>query len=146
MDKLIKTANSSTFTSFGLLLFRVVLGIVFINHGSQKFFEWTLAGTAASFEQMGVPAPAMSAAVVASVELFGGILLILGLATRIVAALQAGAMTGAMIMVHLPQGFSASNGGYEYVLVLAAGAALFIFTGAGKHSIDRFFVRKRLAA
>ena len=52
-------------------------------------------------------------------------------------------MSGALFFVHLAAGFSASKGGYEYVLTLAAVAAALTLTGAGKFSIDALITARR---
>lgn len=101
------------------LIGRIGLGVVFIAHGWQKFTEWGLDGTAASFAGLGVPLPTLSAWFTAIVEVGGGALLVLGVATRVVGVLLAFAMLGALVIVHLPNGLL-GQGGYELVLVLAA--------------------------
>ena len=60
----VPTADSSAAT-LGLTVLRVVLGTTFLLHGWQKVTEWTVAGTQASFAQMGVPAAELAAPVVA---------------------------------------------------------------------------------
>jgi len=127
----------------GLTLLRVVLGVTFLLHGWQKVTEWTIAGTQASFAQMGVPLAEVAAPAVAVLELAGGLLLVLGLGTRVVAALLALDMLGALVLVHLPGGFFAADGGIELVLLLAAASALFALAGAGRWSLDRMIARRR---
>jgi putative oxidoreductase len=135
-----------TSASIGLTVLRAVLGITFLLHGWQKFTEWTIAGTQASFAGMGVPLAEVAAPAVAVLELAGGALLVLGLATRVVAALLALAMVGALVLVHLPAGFFAADGGIELVLVLAAASLLFALAGAGRWSVDHLIAAKRRAA
>src|SRR5699024_11685761 len=79
----------SPLESAGLLIARIILGVVLIAHGWQKFNEWTLAGTTEAFTGMGVPAAGIAAPIAAIVELIGGILILIGLITRIAAALVA---------------------------------------------------------
>lgn len=138
-------AGSSAAT-LGLTVLRVVLGATFFLHGWQKFTEWTIAGTQASFAEMGVPAAQLAAPAVAVLELVGGLLLLLGLGTRVVAALLALTMLGALVLVHLPAGFFAADGGIELVLLLAAAAALFALAGAGRWSVDHLIAAKRRSA
>lgn len=140
------TTASSAPTSFGLLVLRVVVGIVFIAHGAQKIFEYTLPGTIGSFAGMGVPLPEIAAPVVAFVELLGGILLVLGLFTRPVGILLAADMLVALVLVHLPAGIWVAEGGWEFVAVLGAAALAVAFTGAGKFSVDRAVLRGRVPA
>jgi putative oxidoreductase len=139
------SADASAAT-LGLTVLRVVLGATFLLHGWQKFSEWTIAGTQASFVQMGVPAAELAAPVAAVLELVGGLMLLLGLGTRVVAALLALDMLGALVLVHLPAGFFAANGGVEFVLLLAAAAALFALAGAGRWSLDHVIAAKRRSA
>jgi putative oxidoreductase len=119
-----------------LLLARIALGIILIAHGWQKFNEWTLAGTAAAFGDMGVPAPGMTSAIAASAELIGGVLVLIGLLTPIVAVLNILVLMSAFVLVHVQAGVFVDNGGYELVLGLAAGLLLIAARGAGKFSID----------
>lgn len=78
--------NNNTTKSTGLLILRLVFGFVMIMHGTQKAFEWTPAGTIASFEQMSIPMAAAAAYFAMVTELVGGIMIILGAGTRIAAA------------------------------------------------------------
>ncbi len=135
--------KKSSATSAALLILRVALGVIFTAHGWQKFNEFTIAGTQASFAQMGVPAADLVAPVVAVLELAGGVALILGLFTRIVAALLALDMLGALFLVHAAAGIYVTNGGYELVLILAASAAALSLAGAGGFSIDAAFSGRR---
>ncbi len=96
--------------SWGLLLLRVVVGVTFVLHGWQKVSEWGMAGTADSFEGMGVPAPAVSAVLAAAVELLGGLALVLGVLIRIAGVLLALDMVGALVLVHASAGFFAADG------------------------------------
>ena len=135
--------NQSRLTTTAITVLRVILGFLFAAPGWQKFNEWTVAGTQAAFAQMGVPAAQISAPLVAGLELAGGIALILGVLTRIVAALLALNMLGALFLVHAPAGVFADKGGYELVLLLAAAALALALTGAGRVSVDRaLFGRK----
>jgi putative oxidoreductase len=129
--------NQSTLTTTALTILRVIAGFLFAAHGWQKFNEFTIAGTQASFAKMGVPAAELAAPVVATLELAGGIALILGVLTRIFAALLALDMLGALILVHAPGGIFVATGGYELVLLLAAGALAIALTGAGKLAVDQ---------
>lgn len=119
-----------------LLLARIALGVILIAHGWQKFNEWTLAGTAAAFGDMGIPAPSVTSVFAASAELFGGILILIGLVTPLAAILNILVQLGAFVLVHVQAGVFVDNGGYELVLGLAAGLLLIAARGAGKFSID----------
>ncbi|MBT2533518.1 DoxX family protein [Arthrobacter sp. ISL-48] len=135
--------NQSSLTTSAITILRVILGFLFAAHGWQKFSEFTIAGTQASFAKMGVPAAEVTAPAVASLELAGGIALILGILTRVVAALLALDMLGALFLVHAQAGVFAATGGFELVLLLAAAALALALTGAGRISVDRaLFGRK----
>jgi putative oxidoreductase len=129
--------NQSRLTTSALTILRVALGFLFAAHGWQKFNEWTIAGTQAAFTQMGVPAANVAAPFVAVLELAGGIALILGILTRVVGALLALDMLGAIVLVHAGAGVYADKGGYELVLLLGAAALALALTGAGRISVDR---------
>lgn len=119
-----------------LLLARLVIGIVFIAHGMQKFVQWGISGTTESFAGMDIPAPGLSAWVAALIETLGGAALLLGLALPVAGVLLALNMLGALVLVHLGQGFFSSEGGYEYTLVLAVVALALGFNG-GRFALDR---------
>jgi len=129
--------NQSTLTTSARTILRIVAGFLFAAHGWQKFNEFTIAGTQAAFAQMGVPAANLAAPVIATLELVGGVALILGVLTRVFAALLAVNMLGALFLVHAPAGIYAAAGGYELVLILAAAALAVALVGAGKVSVDK---------
>lgn len=127
---------SQTVRDLVLLLARLALGVVFIAHGLQKFLSWGISGTADSFGQMGVPLPGVSAWIAALVEVLGGVAMLVGVALPAAGVLLALTMLGALVLAHLGTGFFVSNGGFEYVLVLALAALALGFNG-GKYSLDR---------
>ncbi|MDQ1623490.1 MAG: putative oxidoreductase [Actinomycetota bacterium] len=127
---------AATQSSLARTVLRLALGVVFFAHGWQKIFEYTIPGTQAAFAQMGVPAAQLVAPAIGFLELVGGAAIILGVLVRPVAALLALNMLGALFLVHAPAGIFADKGGYELVLVLAAGAAALAIAGAGRFSID----------
>ena len=133
-------------TAWGLLIIRLALGAVFLMHGAQKLFEFTIPGTVVSFGALGAPLPEITAPLVAVLEFAGGILLILGLLTRLVALLLAIDMVVALVLVHAAAGFWVAEGGYEFVAVLGAAALGIALTGAGSLSLDRPLLRGRAPA
>lgn len=142
---LFPTRSNTTAQDVVLLVVRVAVGVVLVAHGWQKFFTYGLSGTAANFEQMGVPLATVSATVAAVIELVGGLLLIVGLVVPLVGALLAVEMIGALVLVHAPNGIFVDAGGYELVLVIAAVGALFAVFGAGSYSLDRVLAANRKA-
>ena len=128
-----------------LLLGRVALGVVFVAHGWDKLTGTGLDGTAAFFDQVGVPAAQTAAFAAAVVELVGGLAMIVGALLPVAGVLLAADMLGAIWFVHAEQGFWATDGGYEFVMVMAAASLAFGFSGGGELSVDRFTATGRSA-
>lgn len=122
----------------GLLLIRVLPGVVFTYHGSQKVFGAFggpgIEGFAGWLASMNVPMPTVNAWAAGLTEFLGGIALILGLGVRIVGLPLTITMLVAAFMVH-GKAFSAQNNGMEYPLTLAFVAAGLALTGAGRISL-----------
>lgn len=125
----------------GLLAARIILGVVLMAHGWQKFSEWGISGTAANFEKMGVPAPTLSALFAAVVEFAGGIALVLGILTPVVALLVVLDMAGAFLFVHAGNGIFVGKGGWELVGLIAVGG-LALLGGAGRFGLDALINRR----
>ena len=124
----------------GLLLLRAMVGIAMAAHGSQKLFGWFggggIHGTGEFFSQSGYPAAEAMAVVSGLIETFGGLALVLGLLTPLVAAAIVGDMLNA-VAVKFSGGFFAPSG-MEYELLLTVAAASIAFTGPGRLALDRF--------
>lgn len=127
---------SALFRDIGILVARVGIGVVFVAHGWQKFFDYGVDATQASFRDMGVPLPDITAIAVAAVELGGGVALIAGLLTSLAGFLLFLVMLGAFLIVHVDKGVFVAEGGYELVVGLGAGALLLAVSGAGRLGID----------
>ena len=131
--------------SLGIALVRIITGIVFAAHGYQKFFIFGLDGATGAFTQMGVPAPTITAPLVAIVELAGGVALIIGLLTRLAALGLAINMLGAIVFVRLAGGFFIPNGA-EYEMVLCVACIGLVIAGAGAPSVDEAIAGRRSSA
>ena len=125
----------------GLLVLRIVVGLLFMGHGAQKLFGLFgghgLQGTAGFFEQgLGLRPGKVHAAGAGAAELFGGLLLVLGLFTPFAAAALIATMAVAIATVHWSKGVWSTEGGYEYNAVLMAVAFAVTATGPGNWSLD----------
>ncbi len=129
----------------GLFIARIVTGLIFVAHGSQKLFGYGLEAVTAGFGQVGILMPGLAAPAVVFVEILGGLALGLGLLTRVASAGLVVVMLGATLLVHLGNGFFLPTG-YEFTLLLAAIAAMFTLTGAGTWSVDARIAARRASA
>lgn len=134
-----------TNNDLGLAVLRVITGTIFVAHGAQKLFVYGFDGVAGGFANMGIPFPAIVGPMVGLLEFFGGLALITGLLTRLAGTGLAINMLGALLLVHLPAGFFMPNG-YEFVMLLGAGAITLTLSGAGRYSIDALISRRRAPA
>ena len=123
-------------------LLRIGAGLLFMQHGAQKLFGafggfgGTPGATAELFSQMGLAGV---------LEFFGGLLIVVGLGTRLVAAVLVLLMLSAYVIAHLPQGgFPIENGG-ELALLFALVWAFLVGNGAGPASVDAALARRRRA-
>jgi putative oxidoreductase len=121
------------------LALRTMIGIVMAAHGWQKVQQGV--GEFAGFVQsLNVPFPTLTAYVVTGLELGGGILLILGLATRLWALLIGVEMIFTTILVKVDAGLIAEGGaGAELDLLILAGCLALVVLGPGRVSLDRVF-------
>ncbi|MGO4295682.1 DoxX family protein [Glutamicibacter sp. MCAF14] len=136
-------ANNPRLQVAARILLRLAFGFLFLAHGWQKFFQYTIEGTTATFGQMGVPAAGLIAPVAATLEIVGGAAIILGLLTRVFAGLLGLQMVAALFMVHAPAGVFVENGGFELVLALAAGALALFLVGPGRISLDALIFKNQ---
>ena len=137
----------STEDQLAPLVVRVMLGVVMLPHGAQKAlgmfggggFDATMKGMS---QGMGIPSVVVLL-IIAS-EFLGSVGLILGVATRFCAFGTFSIMTGAIFMVHLPNGFfmnwfgNQAGEGFEYHLLAIGMAVALMVAGGGKWSVDRF--------
>lgn len=120
-----------------LLILRLVLGLTLAAHGLNKFFGGgRIAGTARWFESIGMRPGKFHAVAAACAEISAGVGLAVGLFTPIPAAGFVALMAVAAWTVHRPHGFFIFSEGWEYVMVLAAGAVVVAMLGAGRFSLD----------
>jgi len=120
---------------YAALVLRVALGVMYLAHGViLKLVVFTLPGTAQFFGGLGLPAA--SAYLVFAAEAVGGLLLVLGVRTRLVALALIPVLAGAT-WVHAGNGwvFSGQGGGWEYPVFLIAMSAVLALLGDGAHAL-----------
>lgn len=123
--------------SYGAMLLRLVLGIVYIMHAYLALGVLGPSGMVAYQAKAGVPFPELATWYLILAHGLGGIFLVLGIYTRWAALANVPAMLGALVFVHLKSGFWAHQGGYEYVLVLLVATVACAMIGGGALSLKR---------
>jgi putative oxidoreductase len=124
---------------FAPLVVRLIAGIIMAAHGFQKL-QAGPANFGGLLAQLGVPLPTLMGYVVTFVELLGGILLIVGLFSRLAALLLTIDLVAAILLVKVNVGLIAppqQGAGAELDLALIAGFLVILFAGPGSLSLDR---------
>jgi putative oxidoreductase len=125
------------FQPFGSLIMRLVLGIIMVRHGYDKVIP---SGALYSFTHMvssHLHLPLALGYVAAFTEFFGGMLLIVGLLTRLAGIMVATDMAVAILKIHLHGGLEGSNS-FAFPLALFSIALMLVFTGCGALGLDDF--------
>jgi len=139
-NTLISTPSIST------LPLRLIAGFIFSAHGAQKLFAWFggygLDGTGQWMESIGLTPGYLMALTAGSAEFFGGLLLIIGLFTRLSAFVLSITMIVAIFSVHIHNGLFMSNNGYEFGLALLGISVALSIQGSGKYAIDNIIAKK----
>ena len=124
----------------GLLIGRVVLGLLMAAHGAQKLFGWFggygLNATGEFMVQLGFPSGRLFASTAAVTEVASGLLVALGLFGPIGPSLMLSVMIVAAVTVHWQNGVFAMQNGIELPLLYAAGAVGLALAGPGPFSLD----------
>lgn len=133
-------SSQSEWNSRVLSVLRIVVALVFMQHGGQKLFGFPPStpphGTVELISQMGVAGV---------LETFGGLAMLLGVFTRPIAFLLCGEMAVAYFQAHLPRAFYPIQNGGEVVILFCFVFLYFVFVGAGVWSIDAILARSRRA-
>ncbi len=119
--------KQETLTSFAPLVLRLALGVIFLTHGVLKFMQFS--ATIQFFSSIGIPLAGVVAPLIALLEIVGGLGLILGVGTRLFAALLTGELLIAILTARWSTGFV---GGYEFELALIAGLISLLLSGPGR--------------
>jgi putative oxidoreductase len=124
----------------GILVLRLVLGLLMAAHGAQKLFGWFgghgLAGTGGFFESLGFRPGRVFASAAGISEFGGGLLVALGLFGPVGPSLMLSVMIVAAVSVHWPNGLFAMSNGIEVPLLYGVGALALALAGPGLFSLD----------
>ena len=126
--------------ALGLLVLRLVVGLIVAAHGAQKLFGWWggpgITGWTQMVQKLRIRPAQPWAWIAALSEFGGGLLLALGLLSPLGSLAIVGAMVVAIATVHVSKGFWNTKGGYEFNLSLIAGAVAIGLAGPGAYSLD----------
>ncbi|WP_328871053.1 DoxX family protein [Streptomyces sp. NBC_00287] len=131
------TGRLNSAQPYALGLFRIVVGLLFTCHGASSLFG-VLGGQTVDTGAW----PNWYAAVI---ELVGGSLVLLGLATRAAAFISSGAMAYAYFKVHQPEALWPIENSGEGAAMFCWAMFLLIFTGSGAFGLDRLFAKRSSA-
>jgi len=123
-----------------LLLLRVVAGAMLMQHGGQKLFGFP---PSAGHPFTGAPAIFTQVWIAGVLEAFGGLLLVLGILTRLVGFLLAGELAVAYFTVHAPRGFFPILNQGELAALYCFVFLFFAAAGGGRYSLDRLLFGRR---
>src|SRR3954469_15364286 len=117
------------------LILRVLIGGLFVGHGTQKLFGWFggngLEATGGFFDSLGLKPGKANAIAAGAAEAGGGALLLSGVALPVAGAALTGTMTSAIRHVHAAKGPWSTDGGWEYNAVLLAAVFAVVEEDAG---------------
>ena len=126
--------------ALGLLVLRLVLGLILVGHGAQKLFGWWggsgMTGWTGAMTRMRIRPVVPWAWMSALAEFVGGLLVAIGFLNPLGSFAIAGSMLVAIALVHWPKGFWTTKGGYEFNLLIIAAAATVAIAGPGAYSLD----------
>lgn len=139
------------FDDWALLVVRLAVGIPLVVSGVGKVLN---AGPKAKgidafaefLTTLGIPMPGVFAWVIGLIELVGGLMLLIGLLSRLAALLVATDMLVAMVLVHLPNGYPVTDGGVELTLTLLLLGLALMLSGPGKLSAEHALFDRELLA
>lgn len=126
--------------SIFLLIARLVVAYGFYEPALMKWND--INSVASWFATLGIPFPTLSAYLASTSELLGVVLIAIGFLTRIMSIPLMIVMVVAIFTVHIGNGFSAGDNGFEIPLYYLIFLGLFLSNGAGKFSVDYLIFKK----
>ncbi len=126
----------ATWRDIAYTLLRVCMGYILFMHGWAKVTGAGLAGVSGYMAKNGLVPGGLFAGAAIFLETVGAVCLLIGLFTRFFAAALAVEIGIAFLVVHMARGFSASKGGFEYVLLLGIVLFSIAIRGGGPYSVD----------
>ncbi len=127
----------------GLLILRIVVGLILAGHGAQKVLGWFggtgMTGWVGAMNRMRIRPAVPWAWASALAELLGGLAVAFGFLSPLGSFAIAGSMLVAIALVHWPRGFWVSKGGYEFNLLIIGTVASLAVIGPGSYSVDHLF-------
>ena len=129
------TRNLSDYTPQAFAALRIMTALLFMEHGTQKLFGFPASENPGTVELVSL----MGLAGV--LEVFGGLLILIGFFTRPVAFVLSGFMATAYFMAHAPQNFFPVNNGGDAAILYCFVVLYLVFAGAGAWSLDSMRVR-----
>lgn len=134
------------YADYAPVVMRLIVAAIFIVHGGQKLFGWFggggIDGTMGFFASQGIEPALLWVWLVAITEFFGGVAILLGVLTRVVALALVIDMAVALFVVHLSNGFLVSKGGIEFVLAIIGLCLSLVLLGSKKWSVDSLLCKK----
>lgn len=124
-----------------LLIARIVVGVVLVAHGWNRWQGTGLAHQAEVLTEAGLPAPDGLAVATVIFEIVGGTLLVFGLATPLIGLGMAVMNVAIILTTRAENGFFVTDGGWEYNAVLAGIGLLLLAYGSGRLGLDHLFLR-----
>ena len=129
-------------------VFRVLVGLLFMQHGLQKMFGLFegpgIPGFAGFLSTLGFPAPIFFSYVAASIELFGGLAIALGLFARLAAFIATLELLIAYSIAHIPNDLIPILNQGELALLYVASFLVIMVFGAGKWSLEKVMLKKEV--
>ena len=134
---------SPVLNDVGLLILRLAVAAVFITHAWWLIFDVGVSNVVQNFREAGIPLAELSAPFTAYLELFGGILFVLGALTRPISAGFVIVMAGALFFVHLGEPLVSPEGGSSgLAFMMCAASIALLLAGAGRFSIDHLLTQR----